>query len=82
MNLITLILRNFLILFGYEINSPARLKKKNEKSQFDKFCNTIAPYILVLCIILLTILLFVVLIKYGGPAFGTEANHYYNGQWR
>ena len=67
----------YVLLFD---NAPqSRLDRVEEKSRFQKICETIAPYVIVVCIVLLTILFLVILIKYGGFAFGTEANHYYNG---
>ena len=61
-------------------SQPVRLaKQETEKSNFEKFCNRIVPYVLFICIVLLIITVFVVLIKYGGNITGTEANHYYNG---
>ena len=75
MNPILLILIN---IFNLR-DSPARLEKKEPKSKFAQFCDKIVPYVLFIALMLLGILIVVILIKYGGFAFGTEANHYYNG---
>ena len=70
----------YVLLFD---NAPkARLDRVEQKSRFQKFCDTIAPYVIVACIILLSLLVFIIFVKYGAAAFGTEANHFYNGNWR
>lgn len=62
------------------ISNPKRpLDKGVEISRFEYICQKIAPYVLVIGIIVLFILAFTILIKYGGAWFGTEANHYYYG---
>ena len=58
-------------------NQPARLNKKENESSFDKTCERIAPYILLISLIILCTLLFVVLVKYGANLTGTEANQFY-----
>lgn len=63
-------------------SSQVRLEKRNEKTTLEKFCDRIAPYVLFICIALLIILFLVILVKYGASITGTEANHYYNGNWR
>ena len=80
MNPILLFLRYFLILFGYEINTPARLEKKEPESKFTRMCNTIAPYVIVVALVIVIILLLIILIRYGGALFGTEANRFYYGE--
>ena len=54
---------------------PARLSKRVEKSTFEQFCNKICPYVIIIGIIIICVLLFVALVKYG-HAFSTEANRY------
>ena len=63
-------------------SDPIRLEKRNEKSKTELFCERIAPYVLFTALALLFILLLVILVKYGANITGTEANHYYNGNWR
>ena len=54
---------------------PARLSKRVEKSTFEKTCEKICPYVIIIGIIIICVLLFVALVKYG-HAFSTEANRY------
>ena len=62
------------------ISNPKRpLDKGVEISRFEYICQKIAPYVVLISIIILLILTFTILIKYGGAWFGTEANHYYYG---
>lgn len=68
------------LLFSENI-SPKRLEKQS-KSTFELFCERIVPYVLFFALVLLGILLVVILVKYGAGFTGTEANHYYNGNWR
>ena len=76
----------FLIIFSlFNLNTskesePVRLQKKEKhsiQSGFESACERIAPYVLVACIIVISVLLFVVLVKYGASLTGTEANQYY-----
>ena len=76
---IPLLVKYFLVLFGYDFNKKARLEKQEPKSKYDTFFNKIAPYIIFFGGLLIVILLFIILIKYGQSITGTEANHYYNG---
>lgn len=70
----------YVLLFD---NAPkVRLDRVEEKTKFQNFCETIAPYVIVACIILLSVLILIIFVKYGAVAFGTEANHFYNGDWR
>ena len=54
---------------------PARLRKV-EKSTFEKTCERICPYVIIIGIIIICVLLFVALVKYG-HMFSTEANAWY-----
>ena len=60
------------------MSKPCRLHKVEPKRSFDDYCNLIAPYLALAFVIILCVILFIVLLKYGGTWFGTEANHYYN----
>ena len=55
---------------------PARLSKRVEKSTFEKTCERICPYVIIIGIIIISVLLFVALVKYG-YMFSTEANAWY-----
>lgn len=55
---------------------PARLQKV-EKSTFEKTCERICPYVIIIGIIIICVLLFVALVKYGYSITGSEANGYY-----
>ena len=57
-------------------DAPARLDKKTE-NKFQEFCRWICPYVIILCLIILSVLLFIALVKYGHAITGTEANQYY-----
>ena len=60
------------------VSNPKRpLDRGVEMSKFEFFCNKIAPYVVVACIIILMILVVVALVKYGANLTGTEANQYY-----
>lgn len=70
----------FLILISlFNLNTsksePVRLQKKEDSIQLDSICRKICPYVLIACVIIISVLLFVVLVRYG-HAFSTEANHY------
>ena len=57
------------------VSNPKRpLDKAVEKSRFELFCEKIAPYVLVASIIILLVLIFVILVRYGANITGTEAN--------
>ena len=77
---IPLIVQYILVLFGYNFTTPKSLHP-DTRSRFDKWCNKIAPYVIFTAILTITILLLVIFIKYGAGWFGTEANHFYNGEW-
>ena len=79
MNPLILILLILLNIFK-TTPSKARLEKVPVKSKFERACDTVAPYVLLAAIIIMIILILVVLVKYGGYALGTEANHWYNGE--
>ena len=82
----SLIMFIILLLSGENISPKnsncVRLEKRNEKSTLEKFCDRIAPYVIFVALALLMILFLVILVKYGQSITGTEANVYYNGQWR
>lgn len=59
-----------------------RLDKQEDKTSIDNFCEKIAPYVLFFALVIFSILILVVLVKYGATITGTEANAYYNGNWR
>ena len=72
---------NILSLFTGQTTSkksePVRLaKKENCSIQLDSVCRKICPYVLVACVIIISVLLFVVLVRYG-HVFSTEANNWY-----
>jgi hypothetical protein len=57
---------------------PARLDKiENRNTSFQILCKRACPYVLLICMIILVILLFVVLVRYGHAITGTEANQFY-----
>ena len=65
--------------FSHQASSkrPARLDKKQQnKISFETLCRKACPYILFACGIILCVLLFIALVKYG-HSFSTEANNYY-----
>ena len=68
--------------FSPKTSNQVRLEKRNEKTTFENFCDRIAPYVIFVALVLLLILFLVILVKYGQSITGTEANVYYNGQWR
>ena len=55
---------------------PARLDKKT-KSTFQEYCDRACPYVIISCLIILSVLLFIALARYGHAITGTEANQYY-----
>ena len=76
--MITLFL-NFLSLFTEQAsskNEPVRLEKKQDSIQLDPICRRICPYVILACVIILCVLLFVALVRYG-HVFSTEANNWY-----
>lgn len=79
---------NILSLFTGQNTSksePVRLEKKETNCSIqsvDSFCERIAPYVLFCALAIFAILLLVILVKYGASITGTEANQYYNGNWR
>ena len=59
------------------ISNPNRpLDRGVEMSKFELFCRKIAPYVLVACIILFSVLIFIALVKYGRAWFSTPQNQY------
>ena len=54
---------------------PVRLEKKEPITTFEMVCHKICPYVIIICLIVLCILLFVALAKYG-HILSTEANRY------
>ena len=54
---------------------PVRLEKKEPITTFEMVCHKICPYIIIICLLILGVLLFLALAKYG-HVFSTEANHY------
>ena len=68
------------LLFS-EQDTKVRLEK-NTQSDFDIFCRRIAPYVLFTMIFVLILLVLWVKITHGASITGTEANIYYNGNWR
>lgn len=60
-------------------NTPCRLHKVDDNKTFDDICATIAPYVAIVAIVILVAMTFVIIVKYGGAWFGTEANRYYYG---
>lgn len=61
------------------VSNPNRpLNRSVEMSKWEYFCQKIAPYIIVFCIGLLSVLIFIALVKYGANWTGTEANGFYN----
>ncbi len=78
---------NILSLFTGQNTSksePVRLEKKENCSiqSVDSFCERIAPYVLLTALAIFIILSLIILVKYGASITGTEANQYYNGNWR
>lgn len=74
--MIKLILKFMLTNLLSENISPKTLEKQ-KKSTFESFCERAVPYVLFLALVLFTILIIVVLVKYGAAITGTEANIYY-----
>lgn len=74
--MIRLLLINILSIFGYNFNKPVRLEKQETKSKFQRWADKACPYIIIIGIILLAILLFIILIKYGGAWFSTPQNRW------
>lgn len=54
---------------------PVRLEKKEPITTFEMVCHKACPYVIIICLIVLCILLFLALARYG-HVFSTEANHY------
>lgn len=54
---------------------PVRLEKKTELTTFEMVCHKICPYVIIICLLILGVLLFLALAKYG-HILSTEANHY------
>ena len=55
---------------------PVRLEKK-ELTTWESFCQKACPYVIISCVIILSVLLFIALAKYGHAITGTEANQWY-----
>ena len=74
----------FLIFIFSQLNTnnksskvePARLDKK-QKSKFEQFCDKSVPYVLFFALVLLSILILIILVRYGHSITGTEQNAYY-----
>lgn len=61
------------------VSNPNRpLDKGVEMSKFEYYCQKIAPYLILTCILILCVLMFIALVKYGANWTGTEANQFYN----
>ena len=86
-----IIMLNILFIIFSPLNTPnkrepARLNKKENgvtlklirenKNKVDEYCTRICPYILVTCVIIISVLSFVALAKYGRLWFSTPENHY------
>ena len=56
-------------------SEPVRLEKKENYSKFDEVCRKLCPYILVACIVIISVLLVFALAKYG-YMLSTEAHQY------
>ena len=54
---------------------PVRLEKKEPITTFEMVCHKICPYVIIICLLILGVLLFLALAKYG-HILSTEANHY------
>ncbi len=65
------------VLTTSQSNQPARLHKKESKSNLEVYCDKIAPYLILACTIVLVCLIFIALVKYGAHITGTEANSFY-----
>ena len=77
-NIFLFIVMTFLSHFNFPpdpSNRPVRLEKKEVESSFEKNCRKACPYILLVCVIIFSVLLFCILVKYG-HSFSTEANQY------
>lgn len=58
-----------------KVSNPKRpLNPAVEKTVFENFCDKIAPYVIIAGIVIISVLLFVALVKYGANLTGTEAN--------
>lgn len=77
MNITTLIITIYSLfnLNASKESEPVRLQKKEKHSEFDEVCRKLCPYVLVACIVIISVLIVFVLAKYG-YMFSTEANHY------
>lgn len=59
------------------ISNPERpLDPAIEKTTFENLCDKAVPYVLLAAIVILLILVFVVMVKYGANWTGTEANQW------
>lgn len=59
------------------VSNPKRpLDRGVEMSKFEYICQKIVPYVVLFCIGLLSVLLFVALVKYGRFWFATPQNGY------
>ena len=67
---------SFLNFVLFSPSSKVRLEKVERKSRFEQVCDRACPYIILACLIILGVLLFIVLVKYG-HSLSTEANNYY-----
>ena len=54
---------------------PVRLEKKTELTTFEMVWHKICPYVIIICLLILGVLLFLALVKYG-HILSTEANRY------
>ena len=57
--------------------TPVRLEKKKGITTFERFCQKACPYVIISCVIILSVLLLLALAKYGYAITGTEANQWY-----
>ena len=61
------------------VSNPKRpLDPATEKSKFEVCCDKAAPYVIIFMIGLLSVLIFIALVRYGAYLFGTESNLWYN----
>ena len=61
------------------VSNPQKpLDRGVEMTRFEYYCRKIAPYVIIVCVIILTLLIFIALVKYGANWTGTESNIYYN----
>ena len=58
-----------------KVSNPKRpLNPAVEKTVFENFCDKIAPYVIIVGVLIICALLFIALVKYGANITGTEAN--------